>query len=173
MFIITNAIKLKDRLRGFIENHVFSSKLSDINTQLELLSANRKHFEAERADWRKYKDSLSITDLVREQLKGFSPKMLDTDDDILVIKDSEGDRESFLSDVKQLSKNEALFSIIEYLTRDQVLYTTKEAINTEQVNFGRASINGMSLVKEEIERIATEYDAEHAGEEEFDKHSVT
>lgn len=126
-----------------------------------------------------HNSKLTVTDLVREQLKGFDPKMLDSamydrvdDTDILSEWYGEDADEAFLANVKSLRKNTAFEPIINFLIRNQILYTTKEAPNAASNDFGRATINGLVLFREEVDRLCAVYEERHKPDEEFDAHAA-
>lgn len=120
-------------------------------------------------------------DALREQLKGFDPRylnpvMYDSVDNIPSIVaeyESEESEEAFLAHARDLYNNPALMAIINYLVRDQIIYTAKEALNFNDVQFGRASINGLILFKDEVEKLKAIYEDKHAKPETFDTYEVT
>lgn len=118
------------------------------------------------------KASLDVIDLVREQLKGFDPKMLDDDDDLPGILGEVEAQDAFLSKMKTLNDMPELKTVRKYLIRNQIIYTATEAENVEKQNFGRATINGLYLEEEEIARLATIYADRHKPEEGFDTFEV-
>lgn len=145
------------------------TRLANAQGRYEMLL---QELEAARADFGAYRASLTITDLIREQLKGINPKLFENDNDILVEMAGEDSINTFLSGVHDLNKSNALSRILDVLIRDQVLHSAKEAIGLDEINFGRATVNGLSLLREEVGRLDTVYLERHAKEPEFDEHSV-
>jgi hypothetical protein len=119
-----------------------------------------------------FADNLCIKDLVRENLKGFDPKLLDSEDDLPEILGETEEQESFLSKMKSLSENKELELLISYLVRNQIRFSVIEAENLEAMNFGRATINGLTLLQDEIKRLATVYDERHAPKQKFNEFEV-
>jgi deoxyhypusine synthase len=126
--------------------------------------------ERQKNLYQRAREGLSVVDLVREQLAGFDRKQLDDNPDILeefIEMDAE---EAFLSDVHTLAESKALKKIVNFLVRDKLWYVGTVAEDMVKVNFGRATINGIELVLEEIGRLDAIYKERHAGREAFDKH---
>lgn len=152
-------------MKKWLISWLFSKEKDDIRRENA-----RAKIEADEAE--RYRKSLSIVDLVREQLHGFNPHLLDTEDELLEIITDEESQEAFLNEVKKLADNTALPRIMEHLIRNQVLYSAKEAPTLDAINFGRASVNGITLIQEEIERLKTLFDERHAPKEQFDVHKA-
>jgi len=109
----------------------------------------------------------------RSQMKSFDPLTMDNMDDIEVMYDTEDDGiDSFLSDMTSLSNNKSLQEVIKVIKRNQVMFIALESQNIEQVNFGRASINGLMLLGDEIDRLAGIHAKRNEPEENYDKGSV-
>jgi hypothetical protein len=126
------------------------------------------------SEQKKRQESLTIVDLVRTQLKGFNPLLLDSYDDIELTYPEGGEGlDSFLEQVGELKKNTALPLIEQFLKRNQVLYTAKEADDLNAINFGRASVNGVELIREEIDRLDKIRVERSSKPEDFDEHEIT
>ena len=137
---------------------------------LLVLKTNRLNYALKKVE--DNKGSLSIVDLVREQLGGFDTKLLDSSEDLDVIYEAEDGESALLSGARELHKNKHLGVIAQHLIRNQVLYIAKDAEAMESVNFGRATINGIELFIEEIERLNLVYEELHKGRDDFDEHEV-
>jgi hypothetical protein len=136
-----------------------------------LLKDERAAVERERAQLELSRKAVSIVSLGRELLKGFDPKALDPGD--MSLEEELGEELiPFLAQVHELTKNDALPRILAHLTRFQIFHTAKWAENMPQANFGRATINGLSLVREEIDRLEGVYQEKHAPPEQYDPHAV-
>jgi hypothetical protein len=104
------------------------------------------------------------TELLRSQMKGVNFKKLD---------DLSGEElKEFLSGAHLLQNNKILMRIIDDLIARQTEFTVNEALNMEQVIFGRATINGLSLLKEAIEKYNAIYLEQTKKEETFDESEV-
>lgn len=128
----------------------------------------KNHYEKEK----KRLASLPVTKLVREQLKGFDISLLNTDED---LEDSfpEGEGlDAFLDQISELKKNTAFPKLCAFLIRNQILYMALEAESSQQMNFARATINGIKLVQEEIDRLHVILETKREKEEEFDPGEV-
>ena len=115
---------------------------------------------------------LSVTSIMREKLVGFDPSLLDNEDELEETYPEDEGLDSFLNQVAELKKNTALPKILAFLTRNQILWSVKKADSLEAMNFGRASVNGVELVREEIDRLEALRLERSGSKEEFDKHEV-
>lgn len=149
--------------------------------EVKKIDVERDAFARISADYQAGIDSIAderirvsndVVALVRAQLKGFDPKLLDSDTDLPEVLGEVESQESFLAGMKRLQEDEHLWFLVQYLTRNQVLYTATEAVTLEQQNFGRATLNGYSILREEINRLATVHAVRHAATPEFDEHEV-
>lgn len=117
-----------------------------------------------------YIKDVSITDLVRDRLTGFNPKLLDgvhlswsgnkfddRDGILPLVEKEDGSITDFLLECNRLHENKAIWRILDWLERNQILFIAKRAPAT-QVDFGRASINGIELVREEVIRLKEQYE---------------
>lgn len=174
------------RFKHAVARWLLADEAKKLDLGLSTWLQMQEDMKQKKADFEAYKASLTVTDLVREQLKGLNPRLLDED----VVKDEEGQtsrtyselpevlgevesQEEFLAKCKSLKENPALDVILDYITRNQILYSAKEAVTLETINFGRATVNGVSLVREEVARLATVYAERHpANKPEFDEHEV-
>lgn len=118
------------------------------------------------------KKNLDITDLVREQLKSFNPRLLSDDNDLLAVLTDEDSEEVFLSRMRDVFKMKELWQVCDYIKRDLILFAAKEGKTLEEINFSRASINGIQLLHEEVERFNAIYDERHPPKETFDEHQA-
>lgn len=108
----------------------------------------------------------------RRQMKGFEPKSIDSTDDIELMYEAEDGLESFLADIKAVSDNKSLQEVIKVLKRNQIMHIALETQNIEQVNFGRATVNGFLLLEEEIDRLVGIYAQKHTTEDKYDTNEV-
>lgn len=159
------------------------TKIKDLKIKLRdyLFGTEYKLFLFEKKQFEDRYKKLTITDLVREKMKGFNPHLLDTSlysgdvDGTPSIMDDlpEEGEDIFLKKVKDLAENTALGHIIDYVCRNQILYSARYAIGIDEINFGRASVNGATLIKEEVARLFLIYQERHPPDEEkFDKHAI-
>lgn len=134
-----------------------------------LFGSEYKLFLLEKQRFEEKKKNVTLTDLVREKLKGFNPHLLDTSlysgnidltPSILDDLPEEGE-DIFLKKSKDLAENTALQHIIDYICRNQILFSAQYAVGKEEMDFGKATINGATLVKEEIERLHLIYKERH------------
>lgn len=113
-----------------------------------------------------FKATFDIKDLVRERLKGIRPNHPE-DNSILQNHIAELDdvsRLAFLSKAHDLVKNNNTFKIVvDSLIVEQEHFSMLNASDMVDVNFGRASVNGVMLVEEEMNRLAGMYLAETEG----------
>ncbi len=118
----------------------------------------------------------TITALTRAQLAGFNPGALsDRASDIIDLIERDDGTEGvteFLRKVHDLTENPAFAKVAEYLIREQILHGQLEANSLESLNFSRATINGVTLFLEEVERLNGIHLDRSRREEDFDAHDV-
>lgn len=159
-------------LRHKIARWLFADEVAKVELErAAFIQAGRARAEAQ-AQYEAWANAQTIEGLVRKQLKGYDPKLLDNEGDILESLPPELGEDQFLAKAKDLKENTAFTIIVNHLIREQILYTVKQAPTVETLNFGRATINGLSLCREEVERLAGIYVERHATEPPFDEHEV-
>ena len=124
----------------------------------------------------------NIITLTRHALGGFDPTYLDSVlfdplDSLPAIEDEEralGNEEGFLISAHEVSKNEAVSKLITYIIRNIILFIAKDSSSMEESNFNRASMAGLVLFKEEIDRRGSLYVQKYRKpkEEEYDANEV-
>ncbi len=173
-----------------------AEKQEIINKAARKLAGELDAFEIQKDTYRnevrktireEMKTSVDVVDLVREKLVGFNPKLVDgtklvmsnggTIDVVSSIFDDAkiagyASDMDFLADCKSLLNTKALPVICDYIRRNQIIFTTGAAKTMEQVNFGGASINGVELVREEVQRMKAIFDERNEKPEDFDKHEA-
>lgn len=154
------------KLKAWLAAHIFKDEVLALRSERNRLKALNDE-KAQRLS------EVTLVDLVREQLKGFNPRMLDKEGDILELYQGEDSERMFLEQVKSLHDNPARKAILEYLTREQVLFSAKEAREINSVNFGRATINGFTLFDEEVDRLYLIHQERTKGADPFNKHDIT
>jgi hypothetical protein len=133
--------------------------------------------------------------LVREQLGGINPEILRenytfdrntksgnySEPDVLWSlsgsDNPDGDasmtQENFLAEMHRIRDNKAMARLVSFLMRDQVIHVAKYAEDQARADFGRATINGLSLIRESIERYATMHVELHKHDEtDYDRHAA-
>lgn len=134
-----------------------------------LLAARREALEAQ------YK-SVDIVRLTREQLNGFNlPKIDATEIAIGDITDTmtEVQRKEYYAAAHDLYKNETFRKICDFLVSKQVLHIATSARDITEVNFNRATINGISLIWDELKTAEGIYLKNNEAEGSFDQFSIT
>lgn len=103
-------------------------------------------------DWRKQIALLlypiDVIDLLRRLLSGVSTSNLSYEKD-------NDEQKRFEARCYELNQDKVLQEIIQTIIDRQVNFIAKEARDMDLVSFGRGSINGVCLLKEEIERLAS------------------
>ena len=147
--------------------------------EVELLQMERESFarvtknaEEERQRFEDWAEKQTSADALRAQLKSFDPKLLDSEDQLPEVLGDDENQIEFLNNVKSLSGNRALNIICDYLKRNLIIDAAKYGKDIDAINFSRASINGLGLLREEIERLLVILEERHPKETEFDKHEV-
>lgn len=101
--------------------------------------------------------------IVRERLKGVRPGHPDSNSNYLIDKVNSMEtpvRLDFLSKAHTLQGSTVLKEIIEFLMTECMRKATLEASDIVEVNFQRATVNGLSLLEEEILRFSSLYKEE-------------
>ena len=109
---------------------------------------------------RLFKASVDVKDIVRERLKGVNPKRPDENMAslmTLVASFETPERLDFLSKAYTVSENATLTTVIDYLMTECMRKTTLEATDIIDMNFQRATINGLMLLEEELSNLAGMY----------------
>lgn len=117
-----------------------------------------------------FQKKYSAVDLVREQLKGISIDFLVKKNNT-IESDFEPKKQKELYQKATLMKKE-FDMIANYLINLQGNFAMKEARNQEQLLFTRGTINGIILMKEEVERLSNLFEEQKKKKELFDKHSL-
>lgn len=105
--------------------------------------------------------------LVRDQLRGIHYYGVD-----LMEGWSKEKEKTFLQNVYDLKHNKSFGQISRFLIKHQIDFTSKEAINMDELNFGRATINGITLFVEEVERWYAEWEKQNKPEAKYDKQAI-
>uniref|UniRef100_A0A6M3KAD0 Uncharacterized protein n=1 Tax=viral metagenome TaxID=1070528 RepID=A0A6M3KAD0_9ZZZZ len=108
----------------------------------------------------------SVEDMMREQLKGITidfHKEGFTEDGL-----SENEKKEMFADADMLNNNKTLKKIANNLINSQGNFSMIEAETIGQVAFGRATINGIRLLMEEIDRLSNLHKEQLKQEEDFD-----
>lgn len=114
-------------------------------------------------------NKVNIVAMTREQLKGITVNFSGHEDSI-EDRLEENDKKDLYADADNLKSNKAFGLITKYLIDVQGNFTVKEALNMGEVAFGRATINGIQLFVEEVNRLSNLHKEETKKEEEFDEH---
>lgn len=161
-----------ESIKQYIGLWLFKSVKDTLNLERELLDLAKKSFESQKAN-------LNVVDLVREKLKGFNPRTLTkigASDDANILVEEFGENEegadAFLSAMKPIAESKEFQVLLDYLNRNQIIYSVKEGLDLNQINFGRATINGTGLVREELDRLLAIYIDRHKPSEHYDKHEA-
>lgn len=106
-----------------------------------------------------YKATLDIKDLVRDRLKGVKPN--NPDDNTILFNHLDGlddaSRLAFLSRAYDIVNNETFKIVIKSLIVESEHKAVLDSGNMEEVNFNRATVNGLMLLEEELNQLATQY----------------
>lgn len=110
---------------------------------------------------------VDVGTLVREQLIG-----IDDGEDEYFKNMTTDQKKAYLADIYLVSKNKSFYRMLKELTKSQTYKTIKDATDTEQLNFGRATINGFALIEKHIDNLSSQYEDTIKPMEEFDKHEA-
>ena len=82
------------------------------------------------------------------------------------------DYKQFLTDAGTLFRNPTFKAVKDYLISCQIEFAAKEAQDMRQVDFARASINGISIMWEEFERLNGLYEEMVKKNDSYDKFDI-
>ncbi len=180
-----NILRTVQKIRYAVFGAVLAPEMRKTQKERDTYLALQKRLREDIERFEEHKKNITVRDIMRERLAGLNPRLLDKvsedDSELLdyMLKEAgdsdevfEGRKKEFLARMHDLAKNDELVLLIDWLVRNQTLITAREAQTQEAINFGRATLNGLELVKEEIERYAGLYKESHAGEEPFDEHTA-
>jgi len=85
---------------------------------------------------------------------------------------SEEEKNELYENADAIFNNKSFETIKKYLINLQGNFTVKEALDMSQVAFGRATINGIILYFEEMERLANIHREKNIKEEYYDEHDL-
>lgn len=161
-----------ESIKQYIGLWLFKSVKDTLDLERDLLELAKKNFEIKKAN-------VNVVDLVREKLKGFNPRLLNrikTTDDANILVEEFGENEegadAFLAAIKPIAESKEFQVLLDYLNRNQIVYSAQEGLDLNQINFGRATLNGTGLVREELDSLLTIYIDRHKPSEHYDKHEV-
>lgn len=159
-----------NQIKQFLANRVFRKEYKRIEIERKAFIQAREAQEKNEKKYREFMQSRTITDLVREQLHGFDFQKQRNG----FLEDIPADQlPSFLEEAVTIMKGRVFPHVEEYVRTNQIDETINDAETIEHVNFGRATLNGIALIREAMESLVTEYDERHKTQEPFDKHSAT
>ncbi len=119
-------------------------KIKKINKKLKELKEENKDLVSKIRD-------PNYADLMRDNLKliklSFNGKNASYLEGL-----SEDERKLRITQINEIYKNESFEIMIENLINVQANFTINEAVNDAQIYAGRFNINGMALIKNEVER---------------------
>lgn len=109
---------------------------------------------------------VDVVDLTREALGPIRSKVQFDVDSL-----SNADREALLTFAETVWSNPMLHKLLDSLRYAQVDHIAREARTYDEVSFCRASINGIELVEEELERLSAMFRSRRT-EDKFDKYEI-
>jgi hypothetical protein len=117
------------------------------------------------------KESRPWKQLLRANLDTIAVDVFSYDDPIISL--SQEERSLYLKKFHDLAKDKDVMGRLKYLVNLQARLTlTGTKDNSEADVAGAYNLNGMCVVKEDIERLATMFDKENLPPEEFNKFEV-
>ena len=114
------------------------------------------------------KPELDIVGLTRKQLGGVTLNILrDSYNDL-----DEQAKKDLCAEMDIIESKGKLKFIMDKIINQQANIITKQAKNETEMAFGRATINGLCLLSDEIGRLASIHRANTQKEEEFNKYNI-
>lgn len=112
----------------------------------------------------------TIKELLRENLATLAVDIFYVDDPLITLAPS--DRKIYLKHFYDLSRDEKFIGRIKYLINKQARFTLEDGKDGKSSVAGAMNVNGMSVIKDDVERLAAMYSKENTPDEGFDKHSI-
>ena len=111
-------------------------------------------------------DLLRAMNLVREKYHGVTPKVIDYNE----LPGTE--RTGAIERLTEIGKDKTFQMVCDKLIDNQKEEVLYQAANYDEVMFGRATVNGIELIREILADAATQSDELHKKKEPFDKFKV-
>jgi hypothetical protein len=119
--------------------------------------------ERYKAIYETYKSTLSIKDVIRERLKGITPKRVIESEGIIqkhLESLSDEDRLAFLSKARQIVTNNTFQIIVNSIILDTEREISLRSEDIRMLDFNRATINGVILIEDMVEELSRMYESE-------------
>lgn len=137
----------------------------------------RKAYESADLRFEVYKSTLDIKDLIRNRCKGIT---LNRPDELSLVENhlsslDENSRLAFLSKAYDIIKNNETFKlVVDSLLVDSQHKASLYSSDMAEVNFNRATANGIMLLEEELGRLSSMYLSEKINQPitEEEKHEI-
>ncbi len=137
----------------------------------------KKAYEASDLRFEVYKSTLDIKDLIRNRYKGIT---LNRPDELSLVENhlsslDENSRLAFLSKAYDVIKNNGTFKlVVDSLLVDSQHKASLYSSDMSEVNFNRATANGIMLLEEELGRLSSMYLSEKINQPitEEEKHNI-
>jgi len=113
------------------------------------------------------KDEPSIADFIRDKYKGIKFVSSDIFDGM-----TEAEIKDFKAECSTIFSKKCFSKVLDNLINEQVNFSIRQAQNMEQVNFGRATVNGIELVRDVFAEFDSETKKENSKPEEFNRFNV-
>jgi hypothetical protein len=165
---------MKDKvvhIKHKIARWLLADEVAKVDMEREAFITMQGRYERLIKDFSAQTENYTIQDLTRENLKGLDTRTLLNEDGLIDMMDDE-ELDGFLAKAKDLDRNHVFKKICAYIKRTQIQQTVLAAGNMNEVNFGRATINGVSLVEDMLASLLILYEERHSEEGEYDKHSI-
>lgn len=141
-----------------------------------LFADYKEQLDREKEIWKEkvekdYTDK-AILHFMRRKYKGFDPSLLLNDEEILAEFNTQERQMTFLENCKKVIENEDFRKMMEHLYTRQLVNSALESEDIDAVNFGRATINGLALVEENLTRYTNIYYERTQRDPEYDKYEI-
>ena len=162
-------------LKKQLKRWVFSEELEDIRKQRRKLSEEWDRLDDRKKDLRREVedeyDQQMILHMLRRKYKSYNPDKLSGPEDILETMGKQ-EQMDFLTNVTDVIENKHFRNLMEHLYTRQLISSALDGEDIDAINFGRATINGLSLVEETLERYATLYYERTSDQSDYDEYSI-
>lgn len=130
-------------------------------------------FKRKKEPVQKQEDGRNVRELLRENLSTVSVDVFYLDDPLVELPQKE--RQLYLKHFYDLSRDEKFMERIKYLVNKQALLTIQNIRNKDgswDTAAGAMNINGIALVKDDVERLAAMHIKETVPEEDFNEYEI-
>jgi len=162
------------KIHKTIHRILFPSEASEIEDLQSNVTTTKEKLKKTKEERDKFKEKLKkpdYADLMRDNLGSLKIDFTAKSTDFLDGLPPE-ERDAKLALINDIYRNEGFHALCDFMINQQGNFTLKQAVNDTQIFAGRFNINGIMLLKKEVERCHLLHEERSKGEEEFNPHEI-